>query len=552
MVKTRTGKARTFLFVVVGLIVVAGLFSDRRDALAQASIDCPLPDGVTPLAPPSVTAQQVEDGSASLADFALAVRNVFVSESQGMVTSNITTLTELSYVGCLFRREEGPWRSGSTYVVRLIPSDRVFIHANDMSLSGRRLDPVIYEAVLRALGIDPAGLTSPAASVDAFAAAATRNGGEFNVPDIPGASGYAFGLLSGIAGTPVVMLAGFDLDASHLAEEEIEHVDPPVTAREVVDRESLKAFVTAAGEYFVGLLGSGETAAISKARVILRDPNGPWRHGPVYVAIMARFSRIITLHGGFPDRFEFRRGGIATDITTGELVVDQLIRAAESGPDGDFWLYYFDNPDDDTDSADVPKVGYARVFPARLPRPDGRIVEIDYIVNSGFYLTSDGEFVQRILGALADGQQSMMFSITTPEDGEVVEGDDVAVSVTGGPTDTVHFAYRPAGSSEAFTYLGAATNREGVASFAWDTLDLPDDDYELVALYTEDDGYSVIYDAIEVNIDNVGGGGGGCAAVPVLPGGGGPLDPTLPALVGLVLAYLMFRRRRPVRHAALG
>ena len=300
-----------------------------------------------------------------------------------------------------------------------------------------------------------------------------------------------------------------------------------------MDRESLKAFVTAAGEYFVGLLGSGETAAISKARVILRDPNGPWRHGPVYVAIMARFSRIITLHGGFPDRFEFRRGGIATDIATGELVVDQLIRAAESGPDGDFWLYYFDNPDDDTDSADVPKVGYARVFPARLPRPDGRIVEIDYIVNSGFYLTSDGEFVQRILGALADGQQSMMFSITTPEDEGPVEGDDVAVSVTGAPTDTVHFAYRPAGSSEAFTYLGAATNREGVASFAWDTLDLPDDDYELVALYTEDEGYSVTYDAIEVSVDNVGGGGGGCVAVPVLPGGGGPWTPRCLLLSGL-------------------
>ena len=551
MVKTRTGKARTFSFLLIGLIVVAAICSDRRDALAQASLDCPLPDGVTPLAPPSVTAQQVEDGSASLADFALAVRNVFVSESQGMVTSNITTLTELSYVGCLFRREEGPWRSGSTYVVRLIPSDRVFIHANDMSLSGRRLDPVIYEAVLRALSIDPAGLTNQAASVDAFAAAATRNGGEFNVPDIPGASGYAFGLLSGIAGTPVVMLAGFDLDASHLAEEEIEHIDPPVTAREVVDRESLKAFVTAAGEYFVGLLGSGETAAISKARVILRDPNGPWRHGAVYVAIMARFSRIITLHGGFPDRFEFRRGGIATDIATGELVVDQLIRAAESGPDGDFWLYYFDNPDDDTDSADVPKVGYARVFPARLPRPDGRIVEIDYIVNSGFYLTSDGEFVQRILEALEEGQTSTL--IDTPEDGDVVEGDDVAVSVTGAPTDTVHFAYRPAGMpDEAFTYLGAATNRAGVASFAWDTLDLPDDDYELVALYTEDEGDSVIYDAIEVSVDNVGSGGGGCAAVPVLPGGGGPLDPTLPALVGLVLAYLMFRRRRPMRQAALG
>ena len=138
-----------------------------------------------------------------------------------------------------------------------------------------------------------------------------------------------------------------------------------------------------------------------------------------------------------------------------------------------------------------------------------------------------------------------MFGITAPEDGDVV-----AISVNGAPTNTVHFAYRLAGlPEEEFIYLGAATNRRGVASFAWDTLDLPDDDYELVALYTEDEGDSVIYDAIEVNVDNVG--DGGCAAVPLLPGGGGPLDPTLPALVGLVLAYLMSGRRRPVRRAAL-
>ena len=146
-----------------------------------------------------------------------------------------------------------------------------------------------------------------------------------------------------------------------------------------------------------------------------------------------------------------------------------------------------------------------------------------------------------------------MFGITTPEDGGVVAGDDEAISVTGAPTETVYFAYRLAGlADEAFTYLGAATNRDGVASFTWDTLDLPDDDYQLVALYTEDEGESVIYDSIEVSVDNVGGGGGGCVAVPVLPGGGGPQDPTLPALVGLVLAYLMFRRRRPMCQAALG
>ena len=160
-------------------------------------------------------------------------------------------------------------------------------------------------------------------------------------------------------------------------------------------------------------------------------------------------------------------------------------------------------------------------------------------------------FVQRLLEALADGQTSVLFGIATLEERDVVSGDAVAVSVMGAPTDTVHFAYRLAGlPEEPYTYAGAATNREAVASFTWNTLDLSDDDYELAALYTEDDGYSVIYDRIEVSVDNVG--GGGCLAAPVFPGGGGPLDPTLPALVGLVLAWLMLGRRRPMRQAALG
>ena len=159
-------------------------------------------------------------------------------------------------------------------------------------------------------------------------------------------------------------------------------------------------------------------------------------------------------------------------------------------------------------------------------------------------------FVRRLLEALDDGQTSIMFGITTPDDGDAVD-DVVDVTVMGAPTDAVHFAYRPAGvPEEPFTYLGAATNRDAVASFAWDTLDLPDDDYEFAALYTEDDGYSVVYDVIEVGVDNVGSGGGGCVAVPVLPGGGGPPDPTLPAMVGLVLAWLVLGRRWRARQAA--
>ena len=355
---------------------------------------------------------------------------------------------------------------------------------------------------------------------------------------------------------PVILLAGIDLAEPHLvpvSDEDIDYGAPAVAADEVVDRTTLKAFVEAAEGHIINYLDAGDLSARSKAKIAFRDPNGPWRHGPVYVAVTERASKLILFHGAFPDRFEFRRGGITRDVGTGELVFEQLIAAAESGPEGGFWLYHFDNPADDTDSAETPKVGYARMFTYLHRGSDGTVIPTDYIINSGFYLTPDGVFVQRLLAALADGQTSILFGITTLEEGDVVSGDAVAVSVVGAPTDTVHFAYRLAGlPDEPFTYAGAATNREAMASFAWDTLDLPDDDYELVALYTEDDGTSVTYDSIEVSVNNVGGGGGGCVAAPVLPGGGGPLDPTLPALVGFLLIYLLWGRRRPMRQAALG
>ena len=75
--KDVTRKTRTCLSLALGLLVLAGLVSGAGPALAQ--LDCPLPEGVTPPAAPRVTAQQVEDGSGSLTDFALAVRDHFVS-----------------------------------------------------------------------------------------------------------------------------------------------------------------------------------------------------------------------------------------------------------------------------------------------------------------------------------------------------------------------------------------------------------------------------------------------------------------------------------------
>ncbi|MCY3787549.1 MAG: hypothetical protein OXH63_02035, partial [Gemmatimonadetes bacterium] len=123
--KTRTLLTSAYAIPVVGLLVLAGLFANARPALA----DCPLPPGVTPPADPSVTAQQVEDGSASLMDFALALKN------HPELSQVSASLHRMLHLGCLYRQEGGPYRSGSTYLVQLTPDGRLSAHAKNMSLS---------------------------------------------------------------------------------------------------------------------------------------------------------------------------------------------------------------------------------------------------------------------------------------------------------------------------------------------------------------------------------------------------------------------------------
>ena len=398
--ETTARKTGTSMFLIASLLLLVGVFSVTRPALAQSQEACPLSPGVSPPPDPRVTAQQVEDGSASLKDFALSARDIFRHETQ--VT---TTLEQAAYFGCLVRQEGTAWRAGSTYLVQLTPDGRILVHAQDMSLSGRLLNPVIYAQILYGLGVSPADLAN-LASPDA----ATRNSAltaVFNTllqepdtpfdatvpipgvrPGIPGASGYAGVYISANFQAPILLLAGFDINASHLVEEEIDYGDPAITAAEVVDRESLKAFVTEAGRYFTELQQGGDPAALSKVRIALRDPNGPWRHGSVYLYVLDTASNVIMFHGAFPDRFELRPlTATVRDVVTGELILPQVIDAAKSSPEGGFIRYFFDDPADATDSADVPKVGYAREFASSIQRGDGIVIPVNYIIGSGFYLS---------------------------------------------------------------------------------------------------------------------------------------------------------------------
>ena len=451
-------KTRTLL---TGLLVLAGVFSNAPPAIA----DCPLPPGVTPPADPSVTAQQVEDGSATLMDFALAVRERSREYAQGAAT-----VEQGLHIACIIRQDDGIWRSGSTYIVSLTLDGRVYIHAKNMALSGRLLNPVIYGAILFALGVSPTDLTNlaspdPAVAAQAFGAVlgtlSQEPDGAFDAttpipglsPGIPGASGHAAVYVSPNLGAPILLLAGFDLNESHLAQEEIDYGDPTITARDVVDRETLKTFVTEAGNYFLEILKTGDAAAASRARVALRDPNGPWRHGSVYLYVLDIVSNVITFHAAFPDKYEYRPlVPTVHDAVTGEFILPQVIEAAKSDPEGGFVEYYFDDPTDDTDSADIPKVGYAREFAAEIRRADGSTVPADFIVGSGFYGRAP-EVVPT--GPRTEVEATVM--------GDAVEGLTVAFarSIAGQQPDYAHNAVTDANGSLSLTI----SNPDGVTGY---------------------------------------------------------------------------------------
>ena len=458
------------------LLVLAGVLSNAHPALGQTQEDCPLPAGVTPPAAPRVTAQQVEDGSATLMDFTLALRDQF---SQG-----VATLEEAFYLGCLVRHEGSAYRSGSTYLVQLTPDSRIFVHAKDMALSGRLLNPLIYGAILQALGINPADLADPAKALTAFAAAVAGDGGTFNIPDLPGASGYATVYLSANFGVPILTLAGFDLNESHLAEEDIDYGAPSVTAREVVDRETLKSFVTQAGEFFLEHQSSGDLAATSIVRIVLRDPNGPWIHGSVYLYVLDLTSNIVLFHGADPNRFELRPlVGIARDGVTGELILPQVLAAAASSPEGGFVEYFYDDPADDADSADIPKVGYAREFKGSVERADGTVFPSHFVIGSGFYGTSPD---------VVPGDNRTEVEVTVL--GEAVEGLSVEFSraVSGRRAHYAWNAVTDANGQASLTisstgrvsgyYRARARNADGQIVGQWNSIPLNQDRRQILEL----------------------------------------------------------------------
>ncbi len=343
------------------VVCTCGFFSGAPSAFASES-DCPRPAGVTinPLATPAVRAD-----SGDVTGLALAARSY---------RSVITNHLERTYFYCLIREDNGVWRAGDTYLIFLLPEDasgspgspgwRVSVHAKDMGLGGRLLNPAATKAILQAIG-----------EVDS-------DGGRVS------GGGHAVWYKTPLSHIPGILLAGVDIQESDLVDEPYDPaIIPDVTARDVVDRQTLKQFVNGAIAEVAEIYLEEDIIGQAKIRRVLRDPNGPWRHGSVYLFLMDD-TGYVTVHGAFPDKYEYQRPtDTLRDAVTGKLILPQIIEAAKSSPEGGFVEYYFDDPNDDTDSADIPKVTFARAYEFEADFA-GRLVKFERIVGAGIYLAS--------------------------------------------------------------------------------------------------------------------------------------------------------------------
>jgi signal transduction histidine kinase len=144
--------------------------------------------------------------------------------------------------------------------------------------------------------------------------------------------------------------------------------DPEVTAGDVVDRETLKAFVLAAKEY------ANKATTLPQYRALLGEfrAEGTWKQGSIYLFVIA-IDGIVVFHAANPDL----EGQNLIDLedSNGVNITQGLIAAAAEG--GGYVEYLWDNPavagDEETGS---PKVSYAIPYSA---------LGQDFLLGSGFY-----------------------------------------------------------------------------------------------------------------------------------------------------------------------
>ena len=192
-------------------------------------------------------------------------------------------------------------------------------------------------------------------------------------------------MTSAAGGMLTTTVAGLSQETSPVDMDGTSLPRPQVTAHQVVDRETLAAFVEAASREYQKAAYESEPGQLANVRSNFRQEGGDWTSDEVYVFIISTNGYTL-FHGTQPAKFE----GI--DLVCDECMgffnperqdvngvhyLKEIMAAGEAG--GGFVEYMFDNPSIEGDEeSGSRKVAYATGFTA--PGTNELI-----IVASGFY-----------------------------------------------------------------------------------------------------------------------------------------------------------------------
>ena len=142
--------------------------------------------------------------------------------------------------------------------------------------------------------------------------------------------------------------------------------DAEVTAGDVVDRETLKAFVLAAAAY------ANEASSLPEYLNVLQEfrTEGPWKQGSIYLFV-ATTDGLMILHGANPDLEG--QNLYELEDANGVKITQELLAAAADG--GGYVEYLWPNPQIEGDTGS-PKVSYAIPYSA---------LGQNFVLGSGFY-----------------------------------------------------------------------------------------------------------------------------------------------------------------------
>ena len=142
--------------------------------------------------------------------------------------------------------------------------------------------------------------------------------------------------------------------------------DPEVTAGDVVDRETLKAFVLAAKAY------ADNATSLAEYLAVLQEfrTEGPWKQGSIYLFVFTTDGTFL-LHGDNPDLEG--QNMIDLEDANGVKILQELIAVTADG--GGYVEYLWPNPQIEGDTGS-PKVSYGIPYSA---------LGQDFVLGSGFY-----------------------------------------------------------------------------------------------------------------------------------------------------------------------